>query len=193
MSYGPLHPSGTHWILMGQTHVPPPIYIYIHTPLHPPSTRENNHDLNGRLAYAKRPLSTGPCVSPTRNSHLCSSGLPPAGWGLSGRPFKSIVYTIDSAFRTSPLPHEMQISEVDPRNLHASGRSGLPGASQGTPLIRLLVLVGITLELLGVLGASSRLSVTSWPPLGPLWGVPQTPLGRPGGTCLGSSWICLGR
>ena len=86
----------------------------------------------------------------------------------------------------------MQISEVDPRNLHASGRSGLPGASQGTPLVRLLVLVGITLELLGILGglqALRDLLAAPWTTLG----VPQTPLGRPGGACLGSSWICLGR
>ena len=90
----------------------------------------------------------------------------------------------------------MQISEVDPRNLHASGRSGLPGASQGTPLIRLLVLVGITLELLGVLGASSRLSVTSWPPLGPLWGFPRHLLGAlgvPAWDHLGSVWVARGR
>ena len=69
----------------------------------------------------------------------------------------------------------MQISEVDPRNLHASGRSGLPGASQGTPLIRLLVLVGITLELLGILGgllqALRDLLAAPWTTLG---GSPDT-------------------
>ena len=82
--------------------------------------------------------------------------------GLSGRPFESIVYTIKSAFRTSPLPYEMQISEVDPHNLRASGRFGLPGASQGIPLIRLLDHFGASGGPWSFLQALWDLFATSW-------------------------------
>ena len=53
--------------------------------------------------------------------------------------------------------------------------------------IQPLVHVGITLQLLGVLGASSKLRMTFWPPLGPLWELPQRPFMRP----QRSSWISL--
>ena len=66
----------------------------------------------------------------------------------------------------------MQISEVDPRNLRASGRFGLPGASQGRPLIRLLDHFGASGGPWSFLQALWDLFATSWATL-------EAPLGRP--------------